>query len=123
MNARNQSQGAPEEQLPLFAGAVCGIPPEPGPDPDALSSAVSARVSGEIRTDSSAESVAVRNTFASRYSINPHLRAARRLARKMRKLPDHSAEQTQAGLAICQQLKAFLRDGVADSDSDSLKPH
>jgi len=45
-----------------------------------------------------------------RMIVNPHLLAARRLARKMRQMPDHSPEETRVGLAICQQLKAFLRD-------------
>lgn len=42
--------------------------------------------------------------------VNPHLLAARRLARKMRRLPDRSAAETRAGLAICRQLKAYLLD-------------
>ena len=41
---------------------------------------------------------------------NPHLLAARRLARQMRRFPEHSVEETRAGLAICRQLKAFLRE-------------
>ncbi len=45
-----------------------------------------------------------------RVLVNPHLLAARRLARKMRQLPDHSVEETRAGLAICRQLKAYLQD-------------
>ena len=43
-------------------------------------------------------------------AVNPHLQAARRLSRKIRRLPDHSLEQTQAGLAIFQHLRALLRD-------------
>jgi hypothetical protein len=43
-------------------------------------------------------------------TVNPHLQAARRLSRKIRRLPDHSLEQTQAGLAIFQHLRALLRD-------------
>ncbi len=42
--------------------------------------------------------------------INPHLLAARRIAKKMRRLPDHSEAETRAGLAICAQLKAYLSD-------------
>jgi hypothetical protein len=38
-----------------------------------------------------------------------HLQAAQRLARRMRRLKDRSPEQTRAGLAICEQLKAYLR--------------
>lgn len=45
-----------------------------------------------------------------RIIVNPHLLAARRLARKMRRLPDRSVEETRAGLAICRQLKAYLLD-------------
>ena len=41
---------------------------------------------------------------------NPHLAKAKRIARQMRRMPDHSPEETRAGLAICRQLKAFLRD-------------
>lgn len=50
-------------------------------------------------------------------ATNPHLQAARRLARKMRKLPDHSVEETQIGLAICQQLKAFLREDMLRAET------
>jgi hypothetical protein len=28
----------------------------------------------------------------------------------MRRLPEHSVEETRTGLAICRQLKAFLQD-------------
>jgi len=45
-----------------------------------------------------------------RQLVNPHLLAARRLARMMRQLPDHSVEETRAGLAICRQLKAYIQD-------------
>lgn len=45
-----------------------------------------------------------------RVVVNPHLLAARRLARRMGQFPDHSAEQTRAGLTICRQLKAYLKD-------------
>jgi len=41
-----------------------------------------------------------------------HLRAAWRLSRAMRRLPDRSPEQTRAGLAICHHLQALL--GAAD---------
>ncbi len=51
-------------------------------------------------------------------AVNPHLQAARRLSRKIRRLPDHSLEQTQAGLAIFQHLRALLQDA-----SEHRPPH
>jgi len=42
--------------------------------------------------------------------VSPYLLAARRLSKRIRRLRDHSPEETQTGLAICQALKAYLRD-------------
>lgn len=42
--------------------------------------------------------------------VNPHLLVARQLSRRIRRLPDHSPEETRTGLAICQALKAYLDD-------------
>ncbi|MGE0623074.1 MAG: hypothetical protein AB7I04_11490 [Pseudomonadales bacterium] len=42
--------------------------------------------------------------------VNPHLLMARQLSRRIRRLPDHSPEETRIGLAICQALKAYLDD-------------
>ena len=42
--------------------------------------------------------------------VNPHLAAARRLSRQIRRLPDHSEAQTRAGQAICQHLQLLLRE-------------
>ena len=39
-----------------------------------------------------------------------HLRAAVRLSRAMWRFPDHSAEETRAGIAICRHLQALLAD-------------
>jgi len=39
-----------------------------------------------------------------------HLRAAWRLSRGMWRHPDHSPEQTKAGLAICRHLQALLAE-------------
>ena len=41
---------------------------------------------------------------------DPHLIAANRLARAIRRLPDHSPEQTRAGQAICRHLLALLEE-------------
>ena len=49
--------------------------------------------------------------------INPHLLAARRIAKRMRRLPEHSDAETRAGLAICAQLKAFLAEGNEESSA------
>jgi len=45
-----------------------------------------------------------------RTDINPHLVAARRLSRKIKKLPDHSEVQTRTGQAICQHLRLMLSE-------------
>jgi len=45
-----------------------------------------------------------------RKPINPHLAAARRLSKDIRRLPDGSQEQTLTGRAICQHLRALLRE-------------
>lgn len=45
-----------------------------------------------------------------RAAISPHLLAARRLSRQIRRLPDHSPQGTATGLAICRALKAYLED-------------
>jgi DNA-binding transcriptional LysR family regulator len=46
-----------------------------------------------------------------------HLRAARRLSRAIRRLPDGSAEQTRTGLAICAHLRALLAESnLAESN-------
>lgn len=44
--------------------------------------------------------------------LNPHLLAARRLAKAIGRLPERSPEETRTGLAICRELKAFLGDGT-----------
>lgn len=64
------------------------------------------------------------STPVRRKLLNPHLLAARRLARKMRQLPDHSAEETQAGLAICRQLKAYLQEepGAQSESAETPNP-
>jgi hypothetical protein len=41
-----------------------------------------------------------------------HLRAARRLAREIRRLPDRSPAQTRIGLSICAHLQALLADSA-----------
>ena len=41
---------------------------------------------------------------------NPHLIAARQLSRRIRRLREHSPEETLMGLAICRELKAYLDD-------------
>ena len=50
-------------------------------------------------------------------TLNRHLRAARRLSRVVRKLPDHSEEQTRAGQAICQHLIALLEEADRETSS------
>jgi len=39
-----------------------------------------------------------------------HLQAAMRLSRAMRRLPQHSRAETEAGIAICRHLQALLAE-------------
>ena len=54
-------------------------------------------------------------------SLNPHLSAARRLSRVVRRLPDHSAEQTRAGQAICRHLIALLQEAAQEHTDPTRK--
>jgi hypothetical protein len=104
MNASTNKPGADRgdlrlapEQMALFAAA------DPAADPVADAGIGNPHVSAQ----------SVGN--GRRIVVNPHLLAARRLARKMRRLPDRSAAETRAGLAICRQLKAYLLDDAEGS--------
>jgi hypothetical protein len=46
-----------------------------------------------------------------------HLQAARRLSRRIARLPDHSPEQLRAGQMICRHLVAMLEEAAAESES------
>ena len=46
-----------------------------------------------------------------------HLIAARRLSRRMARLPDHSPEQLQTGRMICRHLVAMLKEADAESET------
>ncbi len=83
------------ESLPLF-------PEETSPGP--LSSAQEGR--GGARA-----------TSPGRSKRDPHLVAANRLARAIRRYPDYSPEQTRAGQAICRHLLALLEESEARSQS------
>jgi hypothetical protein len=45
-----------------------------------------------------------------------HLTAARRLSRRIARLPDHSAAQLRAGRMICRHLVAMLKEAAAASE-------
>ena len=49
-----------------------------------------------------------------------HLQAARRLSRRIARLPDHSPEQLRAGQMICRHLVAMLEEAAAETE---LTPH
>jgi hypothetical protein len=46
-----------------------------------------------------------------------HLAAARRLSRRMARLPDQSPEQERAGLLICRHLVAMLNAAQQDTQT------
>ena len=45
-----------------------------------------------------------------------HLTAARRLSRRIARLPDHSPEQLQTGRMICRHLVAMLKAAETESE-------
>jgi len=57
-----------------------------------------------------------------RRSADPHLDAARRLARRIGTLVDHSPEQVQTGQLICRHLLAMLRASEGDDPPDAPTP-
>jgi hypothetical protein len=92
-----------QHQLPLFATPV--------------SAPAAAGAAGADRGSEPAQIVqrpgdASRGQAKKMVMINPHLLAARRIAKRMRRLPDRSDAETRAGLAICARLKAFLAEGL-----------
>ena len=81
------------ESLPLF----------PDETPPAPRSPVDDRMSGAAHGRAG-------KAPAARRGGDPHLIAANRLARAIRRMPDHSPEQTRAGQAICRHLLALLEE-------------
>ncbi len=67
------------------------------------------------------ESVVLNRSVNRNRSVNPHLRAARRLSRAVRKLPDYSEEQTRAGQAICRHLIALLEETAQEPTGSTPK--
>ena len=51
-----------------------------------------------------------------------HLAAARRLARRIGRLPDHSEAQVEAGQSICRHLLAMLRESLTPPGEDPATP-
>ena len=54
-------------------------------------------------------------------SADRHLRAARRLAKAIRRLPDRSAQQVKTGRAICRHLIALLENGAENGGVDGVQ--
>jgi hypothetical protein len=98
-----------QHQLSLFSGPPLAGPSLAGPSPG-----------GKPEGERSARQFGGEYGRKSRtLVINPHLLAARRIAKRMRRLPERSDAETRAGLAICAQLKAFLAD---ETDSTLNSP-
>ncbi|MFU8814101.1 MAG: hypothetical protein ACNA7W_02070 [Pseudomonadales bacterium] len=88
--------------LPLFLELE-----ELDPQPDLLSEGAGQVEPADVRREPTASR---RRSNDQRAAGDRHLRAAWRLARAMRRLPDRSTEQTRAGLAICAHLRAALAE-------------
>lgn len=95
MNPDNRSR-VRVTQLPLFDGGPAASSAEPS---------LAASGGAPAPPDELAMAVPKRRAL-----VNPHLLVARQLSRRIRRLPDHSPEETRTGLAICQALKAYLDD-------------
>ena len=99
-----------QQQLPLFAGST-----EPARGRNPVHTSDAAQMLKRSAPSGRAQPRTVK--------INSHLLAARRIARKMRRLPEHSEAETRAGLAICAQLKAFLADTEVSDSECRTTPH
>ncbi len=62
-----------------------------------------------------------RNVQRRRKPVNPHLAAARKLSKDIRRLADGSQEQTLTGRAICQHLRALLQE-TESREAEICKP-
>ena len=113
-NQRAASQRAVpwQESLPLFPPP--GVTPgsDAGPDPRVEGPRVEGPrvIDPPVKSDPSLK----KSRSSGPEIVNRHLKAARSLSRKMRRIPDCSPEQTIAGQAICQHLRAFLREAQAE---------
>ena len=58
-----------------------------------------------------------------RRPVNPHLAAARKLSKDIRRLRDGSQEQTLTGRAICQHLRALLQEAEVPETDQETKLH
>jgi hypothetical protein len=58
-----------------------------------------------------------------RRPVNPHLAAARKLSKDIRRLRDGSQEQTLTGRAICQHLRALLQESEVPETDQETKLH
>ena len=93
-------------QLSLFGGLTAAVSAAPG-----MPSRTAAVATADTRTGRKAGSKARQQRLVGRRMVDdPNLLAAWRLSKQIRRLREHSPEETQAGLAICRALKAYLDD-------------
>ena len=92
------------QQIPLFPEALRAV------------------AANEAQKKEAQESAHGNGRAGKRVMINPHLLAARRIARKMRQLPSRSDAETRAGLAICAELKAFIREDLREMKPRGEEP-
>ena len=113
---RNSSKNSNNRHhtLPLFAELAAGNKPDK-PDKSRNNEAHA----GSDRANLNRELQRAR-LQRRRRPVNPHLAAARKLSKDIRRLRDGSQEQTLTGRAICQHLRALLQESeVPETDQES----
>lgn len=99
-----------QSSLPLFDDPLMAvIPATPGAGPAKTHLRNGKERNGKERSDKEIDSMQRDDDQAAR-AVNDHLLAARRLARRMRRLRNQREEQTRTGQAICHHLKAMLSE-------------
>lgn len=115
-NSRNSSQNSNNRHhtLPLFAELAAGnksSKPDKSRNNEAHAGSDRANLNRELQRA---------RLQRRRRPVNPHLAAARKLSKDIRRLRDGSQEQTLTGRAICQHLRALLQESeVPETDQES----
>ncbi len=116
-NNRNSSSNNRHHTLPLFDELAAGSKPTK-PDKSRNHEAHD----GSARANLNRELQRAR-LQRRRRPVNPHLAAARKLSKDIRRLRDGSQEQTLTGRAICQHLRALLQEAEVPETDQETKLH
>ncbi len=123
-NSRNSSQNSNNRHhtLPLFAELAAGNKSSK-PDKSRNNEAHAGSDRSILNRELQRARVQRRNVQRRRKPVNPHLAAARKLSKDIRRLRDGSQEQTLTGRAICQHLRALLQESEVPETDQETKLH